>query len=354
MHRSVPAVRSRPAEAARKRTPANGCNAQKAARCDGTIQMIATCQGRTLDAAASAGGPFDLADDLAYRRWRDSKLQQQPRKVEDLIVDVTDPRRLSGKERDAILRRCGSANMAIYRSPMIAADKELPRLLGLQLGLRRLDSNWLADEDGISRITVKPKVAGEGAAAAAYIPYTDHAIKWHTDGYYHPQARRIHAMILHCVSAAREGGDNALMDHEMAYIALRDANPAWVRALMADDAMTIPARMGDAGVARAAQSGPVFAVERPSGALHMRYTARTRSIEWKDDAFTRDAVAVLQALLDSDVPYRFRLRLQPGMGIVGHNVLHERSAFVDDPRQPRLLYRARYLDRIQASTPQSD
>ncbi len=91
-------------------------------------------------------------------------------------------------------------------------------------------------------------------------------------------------MILHCVSAAREGGDNALVDHEMAYIALRDANPAWVRALMAEDAMTIPARMGEAGVARAAQSGPVFSVDPASGALHMRYTARTRSVEWKADS----------------------------------------------------------------------
>jgi hypothetical protein len=39
------------------------------------------------------------------------------------------------------------------------------------------------------------------------------------------------------------------------------------------------------------------------------------------------------------------LRLEAGMGIVGHNVLHERSAFVDDPVAPRLLYRARFLDR---------
>jgi hypothetical protein len=111
--------------------------------------------------------------------------------------------------------------------------------------------------------------------------------------------------------------------------------------------MTIPARMGDAGVARAAQSGPVFSVDPASGALHMRYTARTRSIEWKADSCTREAAAFLHELLGSALPYRFGLRLRPGMGIVGHNVLHERSAFVDDPRQPRLIYRARYLDRIQ-------
>ena len=34
------------------------------------------------------------------------------------------------------------------------------------------------------------------------------------------------------------------------------------------------------------------------------------------------------------------------MGLISHNVLHDRSGFEDDPQQPRLLYRARYLDRV--------
>ena len=34
------------------------------------------------------------------------------------------------------------------------------------------------------------------------------------------------------------------------------------------------------------------------------------------------------------------------MGLVGHNVLHERSAFEDDSARPRLLLRARFLDRV--------
>ena len=296
-------------------------------------------------------GPFDLDDDAAYRRWRHTKLQQQPRGVDDLIVDLADPRRLSTPERAALLQRIRRANMALYRSPVTAPDQSLPRQLGAQLGLHRLDANWLADEDGISRITVadaKGVQSAQGEKSAAYIPYTDRAIQWHTDGYYHPQQRRIHGMILHCVQSAIDGGETTLMDHEMAYIALRDADPRWVRALMADDAMTIPARLGDTGVARAAQSGPVFSVDADSGALHMRYTARTRSIEWKADACTREAVAFLRQLLDRTAPQRLRLRLQAGMGVVGHNVLHERSAFVDDPTVPRLLYRARYLDRVQA------
>jgi hypothetical protein len=82
----------------------------------------------------------------------------------------------------------------------------------------------------------------------------------------------------------------------------------------------------------------------------MRYTARTRSIVWKDDADTKEAVAFLEKLLASDVPYLFRLTLQPGMGLLCNNVLHDRSGFVDDPQHPRLLYRARYLDRISAGS----
>jgi hypothetical protein len=37
------------------------------------------------------------------------------------------------------------------------------------------------------------------------------------------------------------------------------------------------------------------------------------------------------------------------MGLLCNNVLHDRSAFSDDPSRPRLLYRARYLDRIVTS-----
>ena len=296
-------------------------------------------------------GVFELGDDGAYRRWRDVKLRQQPTDVDALVVDVADPRRLSQAELAALRDRIARCNMAVYRSPVTAADRRLPLRLGAQLGLQRLDANWLADEDGISPIAVDAGRGDAGEGGGAYIPYTSRAINWHTDGYYHPAQRRIHAMILHCVRAAASGGDNLLMDHELAYIALRDAEPRWVAALMNDDAMCIPARQGEGGVARAAQAGPVFSVDAGSGALHMRYTARTRSIEWKDDAPTREAAAFVRRLLDGDTDGdtagRFALKLQPGMGLVGHNVLHARSAFVDDPGQPRLLYRARYLDRVR-------
>lgn len=290
---------------------------------------------------AGQASPFDLDDDASYQRWRAWKLAQRPANVAALTVDVTDPRALDAAERAALLDRIQRANMALYRSPVVTEDKDLPRELGAQLGLRRLDANWLADEDGISQITVSAHSDGRGG----FIPYTDRPIRWHTDGYYHPAGRRIRGMILHCVRPAQSGGSSGLLDHELAYIALRDAAPDHVRALMQPDAMTIPARADDDGAARPAQSGPVFAVD-DDGSLHMRYTARTRSIEWKADAATRAAVAALEALLANDTPWILRTRLEPGMGLVGHNVLHERSGFSDDPGQPRLLYRARFLDRV--------
>jgi hypothetical protein len=291
--------------------------------------------------------PFDLSAAAAYQRWRAWKLAHQPAGVEALTVDVGDPRALTAGERAALLERIARSNMALYRSPLVAEDRDLPRALGAQLGLRLLDANWLADEDGISSIAVSTATDGRGG----FIPYTDRPIRWHTDGYYHPAQRRIRGMILHCVRPARCGGVNALLDHELAYIALRDASPEHVRALMQPNAMTIPARTDDDGVARAAQSGPVFSVDVADGSLHMRYTARTRSIEWRADAATRAAAAGLETLLAEGAPGIVRVRLEAGMGIVAHNVLHDRTGFEDDPARPRLLYRARFLDRVDTPSP---
>ena len=60
----------------------------------------------------------------------------------------------------------------------------------------------------------------------------------------------------------------------------------------------------------------------------------------------RTAVQRLREILDSDSPYVFRLRLAGGQGLVCNNVLHDRSEFTDAPDAGRLVYRARYSDRI--------
>jgi hypothetical protein len=284
----------------------------------------------------------DAAD--AYRNWRARKLAAYPKDASALMVPVADPRALTDAEKAALVDRCRRANMAVYVSAATGEDSDIPRCLGRQLGLERLDRNYLADDDGVSSVTVAG-AAGRGE----FIPYTNRPIRWHTDGYYNAPDRNIRAMLLHCVRRAREGGANTLLDHEIAYLRLRDENPEWIRALMLPDAMTIPAREDEAGIARPAQTGPVFSVDRHDGVLHMRYTARTKSIEWKRDPVVAAAVAALARLLDEDSPWHHHLVLEPGMGIVCNNVLHERTGFSDDPEAPRLLYRARYYDRVEGT-----
>lgn len=289
--------------------------------------------------------PFDLNNQSAYQRWREHKLAQAPASVAELIVEVNDPRNLTSGEHAALLQRCQRANMVIYAGKQHSSDKDIARKVGAQFGLQHLDANWLAGEDGISEIKVS---SASDQSRQAYIPYTNKPIKWHTDGYYNTMEHRIRGMLLHCVHSAATGGENRLMDHEMVYLLMRDENPEFIRALGAPDVMTIPARIDEDGVARAEQSGPVFSVDE-HGKLHMRYTARTRSIEWKQDELSRAAVAFLAQLLATESPYIYSARLESGMGLLCNNVLHDRSGFNDNPDSPRLLYRARYYDRIAGS-----
>ena len=290
-----------------------------------------------------AGAAFDLADEAAYQAWRARKLARFPKTLAELVVEVRDPRTLSAGEQQALLERCARANMAIYASPTGGdPDKEIPRRLGLQLGLRDLDPNYLADDDGIS-----PLAVAERATRGEFIPYTNRGIRWHTDGYYNPGERTVRAVLLHCVERAESGGENELLDHEIAYIRLRDRDPRHIHALMAPDAMTIPARVENGRIERPAQAGPVFSVDA-GGILHMRYTARAISIEWSSDAATKAALAALEDILGAASPWVFRGRLEPGMGLLSNNVLHTRTPFTDSPRHQRLLYRARYYQRIGA------
>jgi len=296
--------------------------------------------------------PFDLNNGEAYLRWRDRKLANAITNIEELIVEIRDPRALTKAEQEALLARCHRSNMVIYAIHNAAADEiqvdeENVRQFGSMFGLNRLDANWLAGEQGVTRVTV----CEDNGQRQAYIPYTDRAIKWHTDGYYNPPEQQVRSFVLHCVQSAGQGGENRLLDHEIAYLMLRDENNDFIRALSAPDAMTIPERTDEQGIARAAQTGPVFSIDPASGALHMRYTARTRSIVWKREEATLAAVAALEKFLASNLPHIHRTRLEPGMGLLCNNVLHDRAAFNDTPGQPRLLYRARYYDRISETSP---
>ncbi len=286
--------------------------------------------------------PFDLdGDEAAWLRWRERKLEARARGSEELVVEVRDPRRLTGAERDAIVERCRRTNMAIYAGPPGDGAAEIPKRLAEQLGLRTLEANPFAARDGIGRIALD-----ERKAKAGFIPYTTRRMRWHTDGYYNPPQAPVRAMILHCVRPAASGGETALLDPELAWLLLRDAGEELVRALMHPHALTIPARMLRGAPVREAVGGPVFSTRSRTGDLHMRYTARRHNVRWRCDATTAEAAARLLAIMDHDTSCVVRTRLEPGMGLVCNNVLHERTAFEEASDRPRLLLRARFLERV--------
>ena len=293
------------------------------------------------------GGPFDLGNEEAYKRWREWKLESHPKAAGDLVVEVKDPFAITDAEYGALLDRVQRANMALYVTQAVDAEtgKEVIRGIGQRMGIENLDANRLADDDGITPLTV----IGEGLRQN-YIPYTNRPIDWHTDGYYNTLDKQNRSLNLYCVQDSETGGENAVMDHEIAYILMRDENPDFIRAFMHPHCMTIPSNVEGGKVIREARTGPVFSVDAEDGSLHMRYTARKRNIVWRQDPTTLEAVAFLEKVTASDSPYIFRHRQDPGHGLVSTNVLHDRAGFEDSPAKKRLIYRARYYDRIKGTT----
>ena len=294
--------------------------------------------------------PFSLHPEAeaAYQQWRDWKVSMYPVNTETLIVKVNNPFAISENENSKMLMCFSHFNMAIYtiNNRFDFEDKKIVESLGKNFGLVRLDNNLGSDSDSITSLQVI-----EGGRKQNYIPYSNLKLSWHTDGYYNLPEEQVRGIVLHCAKNAAKGGENALLDHEMMYIHLRDQDPAYISALMKTNVLTIPANIENGVKVRDAQTGPVFSVDENSGALHMRYSARKRNIIWAEDETTQKAVTAIDDFLASDSNWILRHRLEPGQGLICNNVLHNRTAFEnDDGEHQRLIYRGRYYDRLADTT----
>jgi alpha-ketoglutarate-dependent taurine dioxygenase len=292
----------------------------------------------------SASNVFVAGNDKAYGNWRDQKLDQYPASYKDLLVSIRDSSDLSQDEISALLAGMRRANMVFYQLEADAGERKTDLLArNRQLGLVHIDGNLCSDEDNVTSLRVN-----EAGRHQYYIPYTNRRLVWHTDGYYNLPAHQIRGFALHCVRQAAVGGESMLLDHELAYIHLRDQDPAFVEAFMAPDAMTIPPNVENGVELRGARTGPVFSL-LPGGSLHMRFSARTRNIEWKQGSKTQEALACLNEFLDNGDTPVYHYRLMSGQGVICNNVLHARKGFEDGAGEEftRLLYRARYYDRVE-------
>lgn len=286
--------------------------------------------------------PFAIGD----AAWRARKLAQRLDDAAQATVAVADPYRLAPDEHAAILALCARHNLALVRLAHPAADPaRAVKALAAAVGLTVFDRNPLAGEDGLTEL--RAGADAEADDAGAFIPYTRRPLNWHTDGYYNTPERQVRGMVLYCAQAAASGGDTFLLDHELAYLLLHDRDPALAAALWRPTALTIPEHRIDGRCLRPARSGPVFSTDA-DGHLHMRYTARTRSVVWEDHPEVRAAAAALRELLDDPATPVLRLTLAPGDCLVCNNVLHGRTAYDDDATRPRRLLRARCYERVAA------
>ncbi len=295
-----------------------------------------------IDQSIPTSSPFHLANDEAYQLWRERKLAAPPQPD---VIHIASAEHPSAETINNLVKSCKTHNFArfTYASPPISPETALQNL-GRKLRLDTPDINLCAADNGLTQITVKPTHTDQ-----TYIPYTNRPLGWHTDGYYNTIKQQIYAWLLYCHHPAQQGGENLLLDHHIAYIRLRDQNPDWIRALMHPETFIIPPNIEGGREIRPAHSGPVFSVSQDGEHLHMRYSARQRNIQWRDDPDTRKAAHfMLDLLQNEDEVYKRQIRLKQGEGIVSNNILHSRKGFTDAPnaQAKRRLYRARYYNAI--------
>ncbi len=238
-------------------------------------------------------------------------------------------------------------NLALYQ---IEAGQTLTpdsiASIAAQLGLKTLDKHLCASEDCVSMITDSSAEPAEGDARRRYIPYSNRALSWHTDGYYNPYHQRVQALILHCQQPAIKGGANSFIDPEVIYLLLWRENPAYIEALCHPEAMRIPANIEGENCLRAETASSVFQLDETATLSGMRFSQRKHHIIWRDDRTTRDALACLNGLLDNAENWRIDHNLEAGQGVIANNVLHRREAYEDGTDQKRLYIRARYYNKI--------
>ncbi len=288
------------------------------------------------------------ANTTGYQAWRAAKLAGlTPIVGHTERVEIRNLAWPSDAERIELIGRCAANNSVFYTSNCNPddADRTRAQLLGFteRLGLKIAETHRSAGTDGIVALQLGAEQSKRG-----YIPYSKKPMNWHTDGYYNGPDQKIRAMVLHCMRPAADGGWNEFLDPEIAYLRLRDENPDFIDALMHPEAMTIPENREANGKLRPASVGPVFSVDPTTGGLEMRYTARTRSIEWRDDWKTDKARACLTRLLESEEQFIQRTKLQAGEGILCNNSLHNRTGFDPDltTGSDRLIFRIRFHNKV--------
>ena len=271
------------------------------------------------------------AKSAEFLRWAEEKERNIPHNIDGIIVNIHDINNVKISEIAKIKETINKCNSCIYSSKI--ALKSNTNLLKFveSVGMRTYDRNNIESNE-ISTITPLEN------NKINYIPYTDKSLNWHTDGYY--DKKSIFSWLLHCVHPATHGGENYLLDHELAlreYVLKHDD----INNLMSEDALTIPESKD---TSRSEISTYIFSFKNQYKKLHMRFSMRKDNIGTSPKA--GDAVTKLKQTIENDcAKYSLTYKLQKNEGIITNNILHGRKAFKDDKVKRKLL-RIRSYERL--------
>jgi len=284
---------------------------------------------------------FDLGSDEDYLRWRDEKLAAYPGNIAELVVELGDMTAPTAAEKSRILETVERANMCVYTAG--AAELEMASLLALgrQLGVSRTDKS--------ARHAQSDELTDSGILNRA-VPFSTRHCNWHTDATYYGSGKPIQALFLLCKRPAVEGGSNKVLDHEVLYIHLRDTCPGALDVLMNRDCFNY--RNPATGEIDPQRGGKVFWTSADGHLCH-RFSFRKTDMAWSGDADVAAARKALESLISGEPAQVIEGRLESGMGLISNNVLHTREGLVDsdDAAQKRLLFRARFHDRVDPDCP---
>ena len=267
-----------------------------------------------------------------FIEWASKKDLDIPSNINDLKVSISDINHVSKAEISQIKQKLTKFNCCIYASGTNLDDNSKIMRFAQSLGMRTFDSHNI-DDSAISTIS-----ADKNENNMRYIPYTNKGLNWHTDGYY--DSKPIFSWLLHCIEPALSGGENFLLDHELAireYILKYDD----IIYLTNNETFSIPT---DEVAKREITSNYVCDMNNEYKKLHMNFSMRKENIIVNKDS--ESAMSKLIKIIKEDCKkYHLTYKLSKSEGIVSNNILHGRNAFKDG-RVMRKILRIRSHERL--------
>ena len=197
-----------------------------------------------------------------FKQWALEKEDNIPLNIDDLIVKIKDINHATLAEISNIKDKIKRFNCCIYQSE-VGLNTQADLINFAQcIGMETYDTN------NIHNSPISLIMSLESKNALNYIPYTNKKLNWHTDGYY--DEKPIFSWLLHCEEPAYSGGENYLLDHELAireYIIKYDN----LESLSSLDAFTIP---GNTHANRCETKGYICDSDNEYKKFHMKFSMR--------------------------------------------------------------------------------